>query len=209
LSRLWPGAATTRPADEAAITVSPAAAEPEAADDGLVADAVSIKDPKNDLVNEDGKKVKRVPHVDITRLYAWANGAELRVTLRMAGDVPDEMSSVRQELNYLVMVEADESGSEDYWLMLTNQEDGSWAPELTDLATGQGRHGDDFPGYHVIADNELSFSVSLTALGSPSSLRLSAITQKADHETGRVEAEDQAPKGEQYIPADAWLKLAP
>ena len=154
------GTEATRPPEESAApaaTRAPAMAAPVPADDGLVADAVTIKDPKNDLVNEDGRKVKRVPQIDITRLYAWANGTDLRITLRLAGNVPKDMSSVSQELNYLVVIEADESGEYDYWVMLTNLEDGSWSVALSDWATGLSQSDEKFPGYHVIAKNEVSF----------------------------------------------------
>jgi hypothetical protein len=204
------GPAPQRPAEDSTATRAPAIAAPEPAEDGLVADAVGIKDPKSDLRNADGKKIKkRVPHIDITRLSASADGTDLRITLRLAGDVPREMASFQQELNYLVVLEADKSGENDYWLMLTNLEAGSWSPALSDWATNYTKDEDEFPGTFVVADNEVSFIVSLSALGSPTSLRLSAITQKADHETGDVEAEDQVPKGEQYVPAKSWLTLAP
>ena len=75
------------------------------------------------------------------------------------------MSSFEQELNYLVVIEADASGGNDYWLMLTNLEDGSWSPVLSDYTTNYTKDDDEFPGSHVIADNEVSFTVPLTALG--------------------------------------------
>ena len=94
------------------MTVAPAA------NAGLVAEATTIKDPKNDLVDENGKKAARAPHIDLTRLDAAADGTELRMSLTMAGNVPPEMSSIRQELTYLVIIEADASGEMNYWVTL-------------------------------------------------------------------------------------------
>jgi hypothetical protein len=192
-------------------TTSPAATnidQGSSTDPGLVAEG-TIKDAKSDLTDPNGKKVGRKPHIDLTQLQAVADGRNLRLSLTMAGNVPAKVPSVQQELKYLVAVEADGSGVDDYWVTLTNMENGSWSVSYTDWATGLSGNDETFPGSFTVTDNHIDVTISLTALGSPSALRLAVYTQLADHKTGNVAAQDQAPKGEPYVPAKAWLTLGP
>jgi hypothetical protein len=167
----------------------------------------TIKDPKVDLTDADGNKVGRHPDIDIVSLAAQAVGDQLYVDLQVAGDVPKTYSTTKAEVDYLVVVEADGSGKGDYWLKLTNNKAGSWAPELSDWVTTSAYEGADFPGVGKVAKTHITFRVKLSSLGSPKHLRLSAITQRINHATGEVTAQDQAPAGELYAPTNRWLTI--
>jgi hypothetical protein len=174
---------------------------------GLVARPEAITDPRNDLVDEDGRKAKTNAHIDLTRLEAEADGSDLQVTMTLAGDIPARTSSTRQELNYVVEVEADGAQPFDYWLLVTNLESGAWYAALTDWAGNSAEEDNEFPGTLVVAKNLVIVRVPLSVLGSPTRLRMLAVTQRADHKSGKVVAEDQVPKGDQSVPTKSWLTL--
>ena len=199
-------AGTIAPDETAAATAATAAATATLTD-GLVARPQTITDPKNDLVDEDGRKAKTNPHIDLTRMEAEADGSDLQVTMTMAGDIPAKISSTRQELNYVVEVEAEGSQPFDYWLLVTNLESGAWYAALTDWAGNSAEEDNEFPGTFVVGRNVVTVRVPLTVLGSPSRLRMLAVTQRADHKSGKVVAEDQVPKGDQSVPSKSWLTL--
>jgi hypothetical protein len=90
---------------------------------------------------------------------------------------------------------------------VTNLESGSWSPSLTDYSTGQAYSDTTFPGVATVAGRTVSITVSLDALGTPEHLRLSAVTQRADNETGGVIAEDELTEGAQGSPMGQWLSL--
>jgi len=167
----------------------------------------TIKDPKVDLTDADGNKVGRHPDIDIVSLAAQAVGDQLYVDLQVAGDVPKTYSTTKAEVDYLVVMEADGSGKGDYWLKLTNNKPGTWVPELSDWVTTSAYEGADFPGVGKVAKTHVTFRVRLSSLGSPKHLRLSAITQRINHATGEVTAQDQAPAGELYAPTTKWLTM--
>lgn len=174
----------------------------------MVASQVDLKDPKGDLVDEDGQKAARNPHVDVLNVSASADGEHLWVGLTLAGTVPDSISTVRQELTYLLMIEADLSGDYDYSATIENREDGDWVGSLTDWATGQTYSNAAFPGVVSVAGNVLSYRIRLTALGSPSTLRIGVITQRAEHEDGTVLAQDDVPaNADGFAPSGKWLIL--
>lgn len=105
------------------------------------------------------------------------------------------------------MVEADDSGEFNYWLSVENRESGAWAASLTDWSTNYTYDQEEFPGSFSVEGAKVAIRIPLDTLGSPSLVRLSAITQRADHTTGAVGAEDQAPEGAQFEPTQAWLTL--
>jgi hypothetical protein len=160
-----------------------------------------------DLTDADGNKVGRHPDIDIVSLAAQAVGDQLYVDLQVAGDVPKKYSTTKAEVDYLVVVEAEHSGKGDYWLKLTNNKAGTWVPELSDWVTTSSYEGADFPGVGKVAKTHITFRVKLSSLGSPKHLRLSAITQRINHATGEVTAQDQAPAGELYAPTSKWLTM--
>jgi hypothetical protein len=193
-----------------ATDTTPRATSELAATDGagvLTGAATVLTDKKNDLVDEDGGEAPRNPHVDITKVEARADGTDLIVSITLAGGLPDTLSSLRQELTYLFVIEADDSGEFDYWMTVENREDGHWSPSLTDWATSQSYFDDEYPGSYSVDANAVMMRIPLWALGSPSRVRLQAISQRADHESGEVVAEDQAPEGEQYRPSADWLAI--
>lgn len=174
---------------------------------GLVAGPRALTDPTNDLVDEDGHKANRNPAVDLTRFEANADGTELNVTMTLDGDVPTKVSSTSQELNYIVEVEAAGAQPFDYWLLVTNLESGAWYAALTDWDGNSAEEDNQFPGTFIVAKNHVIISVPLAALGSPTRLTLMAVTQRADHASGKVVAEDQVPTGDQSIASKDWLTL--
>jgi hypothetical protein len=163
---------------------------------------------KNDLVDANGKKANPQPIIDITELNAMSDGTgSLQLGLTVAGDIPATLSSTAREVTYAIVIEADGSGDEDYALLVTNGEQGRWSVALTDYSAGKTLAGDrEFSG---VSGHHIALDVALTDLGSPSSLRISAIAQVADHKTGKVIAEDQVPEGEQHRPDASWLTLTP
>lgn len=177
-------------------------------DPQLVATARSIADPPGDLADEAGKKVVGNTPVDLTQVEASADGTDLRVTLTMAGDVPPKIASTSQKLNYIVVIEADRSGDFDYSLIVTNLETGVWSVGYTEWPTGVAHTDANFPGTFQVLKNQVTFTISLSAIGSPASLRMSAITKLADKD-GNIVAQDQAPTGDPYKPAEGWLSLGP
>ena len=174
---------------------------------GLVAPPRALTDPKNDLVDEDGHKATRNPHIDLVRVEAEADGTDLQVTMTMAGNVPARISPNRQELDYVVEVEAQGAQTLDYWLLVTNVEGGAWYAALTDREGDSAEEDNEFPGTLVVDKNSVIVRVPLAVLGSPSRLRMMAVTQRADHKSGKVVAEDQVPRGDQSVASTRWLTL--
>jgi hypothetical protein len=167
-----------------------------------------LTDAKNDLVDASGKKAKPQPLIDITELNATSDGSgQMQLVLTVAGDIPATLPSTTREVTYALIIEADRSGDQNYALLVTNGEQGRWSVALTDYSAGKTHPGD--PEFAGVSGNHIALEVALSDLGSPSSLRISAIAQVADHKTGKVIAEDQVPKGEQYRPDASWLTLAP
>ena len=176
---------------------------------GLVAEAVSIKDKKGDLVDEAGDAVKKNGLVDIVKVTASADGSSLRLMLELAADIPAAPPATDQPLNYLFQVEKDRSGSFDYWIVISNLENGSWSASITDYTkAGNGRsaYGSRFPGSAVVQGNLVVVTVSLEALGDPATLRIAASSERDDHTSGKVLAEDHAPK-DSAKPSKSWLAL--
>jgi hypothetical protein len=196
--------ATSGPATASA----PVPATPTAAE-GLVAPPAALTDSKNDLADEDGHKAKSNPQIDLVRAEATADGTDLQVTMTMAGNVPAKISSNRQELNYVVEVEAKGAKTLDYWLIVTNLEGGAWYAALTDWGGNSAEEDNEFPGTFAVDKNQVTIRVPLAVLGSPTRLRMMAVTQRADHKSGKVVAEDQVPKGDQSVPTTSWLTLPP
>ena len=166
-----------------------------------------LKDPKSDLKDPDGGTAKRRSDIDIVAVSGQVVKGQLVVNVQVAATIAATYPSAKADVSYLVAIEADGSGDSDYWLTLTNREDGSWVPELTDWATSETYPDKEFPGAGAPSKSTVSFRVDLESLGSPGELRLSVITQVADHETGNVVAEDQSPAGQQYIPDKKWLTV--
>jgi hypothetical protein len=194
-------------APEASAVTAEAPPTTATAIEGLVAGPRALTDPTNDLVDEDGHKANRNPAVDLTRFEANADGTELNVTMTLDGDVPTKVSSTSQELNYIVEVEAAGAQPFDYWLLVTNLESGAWYAALTDWDGNSAEEDNQFPGTFIVAKNHVIISVPLAALGSPTRLTLMAVTQRADHASGKVVAEDQVPTGDQSIASKDWLTL--
>lgn len=191
-------------------TSSSASAAPKPTGEALVAEVATIDDSANDLINEDFERVEGVPEADITSLSASADGENLKLTVEVVEDVSDEVSTDKEFLYYQVVIETDGSAQLDYYIGLVPLDDGSWLPMFTDWASGQSQDAGEFPGSYVVAENALSMTIALTALGEPSSLRMSAIAQLVDGETQYVKAEDKVPDGlNMLVPSDAWLTLAP
>jgi hypothetical protein len=176
----------------------------------LVAQRVTLEDRRGDLVDGNREKVSEHAPVDILNMTGYADGDELHLTLALAGTAPRTRSPLDQETTYLFAVEKDGSGQSDYWITLRNRGSGVSSPELIEN-TGEGgtrtSSGDTFPGAMEVDENTVKATVRLDALGDPSTLRISAITQGTDFETGDVLAEDQVPEGRQDTPGDAWLTL--
>jgi hypothetical protein len=176
---------------------------------GLVAEAKSIKDKKGDLVDEADDPVTKNGQVDIVKLTASADGSSLRLLLDLAGDVPAGVSSTDQQITYLFQVETDRSGTFDYWIVISNLENGAWSASITDYTEaghGASAYGPRFPGSNVVDGRSVAVTVALQALGHPSRLRIAAAAQRADHVSGVVLAEDHAPK-DTTKPSKAWLAL--
>lgn len=200
-------AVTVVPEASVASAEAPTATAAATATEGLVATPRALTDPKNDLVDEDGHKATRNPHIDLVRVEAEADGTELQVTMTMAGNVPAKISPDRQELDYVVEVEAQGAQTLDYWLLVTNVDGGAWYAALTDWEGNSAEEDNEFPGTLVVDKNSVMVHVPLAVLGSPSRLRMMAVTQRADHKSGRVVAEDQVPRGDQSIASKSWLTL--
>src|SRR5690349_21673642 len=81
-------AATPASSPEATTTTGTPAPQQSPAGDALVAPDTTVKDPKGDLVDENDKKARRNPQVDVLSMAASADGTDLRVTLTLAGNVP-------------------------------------------------------------------------------------------------------------------------
>jgi hypothetical protein len=178
---------------------------------GLVADSKRLKDKKGDLVDEDGDKVKKNGLVDIIGLTASADGSNLRLDLELAGTVPTKVSATEQELIYLFKVEKDRSGSFDYWIVVSNLESGRWSASISDdTAEGHGKtlYGDRFPGSAVVDGPDVLVTIALSAVGNPTRVRISATSERADHGSGDVLAEDHAPANVD-APNKSWLALGP
>ncbi len=174
----------------------------------LIAGQVELEDAKGDLVDEDGRTSARNPHVDVRRVSASADGTHLWVSVDVGGTIPASISTTRQLLNYLLIIEADRSGEFDYWVAVENRENGSWVGNLTDWATSQTYAEENFPGVVSVSDNTVSFRISLTALGSPSSVRIGVVTQRAENSDGSVLAQDEVPAGSfDFKPTKTWLRL--
>jgi hypothetical protein len=68
---------------------------------------------------------------------------------------------------------------------------------------------DKYRGSYALTDNVMVLTIPLTALGSPSRMRLHAVTQLADLESGDVLASDAAPKGVMGGSPEGWMTLGP
>ena len=177
----------------------------------LVAVAMSIKDKKGDLVDEAGDPVTKNDHIDIVKLTAAADGSSLRLALDLAGVVPAALSSKDQQVTYLFELEKDRSGAFDYWIVISNLENGSWSASITDYTEaghGGSAYGSRFPGSSVVDGKSVQVTVALEAIGNPSRLRIAAAAQRADQVSGVVLAQDHAPK-DTTKPSKAWLALGP
>ena len=133
-----------------------------------------LTDGKNDLVDANGKKAKPQPIIDITELNATSDGTgSLQLSLTVAGDIPETLPSTTREVTYAVVIETDRSGDQDYALLVTNGEQGRWSVALTNYLAGKSYPGD--PEFSGVNGNHIALEVALSDLGSPSSLRISAI----------------------------------
>ena len=168
---------------------------------------VKLKDPKADLRNASGGVVTGHGIVDVVGVSGQIVKGQLVVKIQVVGKIPASYSTTKAEINYIVAVERDESGDSDYWVALTNREDGSWVAELTVWDTSDTLAAEQFPGTGTADNRTVSLRVDLAALGSPHTLRLSVISQVANAESGDVLAEDQVPAGQQYLPSKKWLTL--
>ena len=202
-----PTSLTSRPTPSSATSAAPSSTNAP----GLVAASTSINDKKGDLVDEAGDAVKKNGRVDIVKVTASTDGSSLRLTLELADDIPTTLPSTEQALTYLFQVETDRSGSFDYWVVVSNLENGSWSAALTDYTEaghGKSAYGPRFPGSVSVAGNLVTVTVALLSIGNPAKLRIAAAAERDDHPSGKVLAEDHAPK-DTAKPSKAWLALGP
>ena len=176
--------------------------------DGMTSAPVAFDDGENDLVDsDDGSRADRNPHIDLTRVEASANGMEVVISMTMAAVIPPDVSASEQELTYVVAIQADRSDDLLYWAFVGNDDSGDWYGGYTEFATGLSFDGASFPGVVDVSGSTVTMRLPLEWVGSPTTLRMMAVTQSADHATGDVHGEDQAPEGDQSVPADGWLTL--
>ena len=183
-----------RSADTTLVPASPTAtpvSSGTAREPGLV-DEAELQDPRGDVDDGEGRHAPRTPHVDIVKMTAAADGHHLRVVLYLAGDVPEKLSSSKEELTYGVDMMVNDSGDIDYTLQIGNLAGGSWDARLTpwfDTAAIE------YP--QPIVDGTVGFVVPLSSLGNPTAIRLSVSAQRLDHAEASVLGEDDA----------KWLRL--
>ncbi len=172
------------------------------------AGTVVLQDAAADLKDETGAAAKPRPEIDVKTVTASIAGGSLVVDLVVAGNIPAKSSSKKVELSYATTIETDGSGRSDYWLLLTNQKDGTWRAELDDWTVSKTYAGKAYPGSYKLTKNVLRMTVKLKALHAPSRIRLAVLTQATDQTSGDVViGQDVAPEGEPYQPTDQWLTL--
>jgi hypothetical protein len=173
---------------------------------GTPAPTVTIKDSAGDLTDATGRKVTKNALVDITALSGSADRGNLNLKLLLAGAVPKSLSSKKQALTYRFVLETNRSGAYDFWLTLTNTEAGKWAVTLDDYRPGgQTYTGPDFRGTLVASGGSIVASIPLSVLGSPSTVRIAAVAQRADDAAKKLIAADHVPKRSADSPGNDWL----
>jgi hypothetical protein len=177
---------------------SPTAASP--------APVVTIKDDAGDLTDARGRKVTKNALVDITSLSASADRGKLSLKLVVAGAVPKSLSSKKGALTYRFVLETNRSGAYDFWVTLANTSDGKWAVTLDDYRPGgQSYTGSDFHGTLAATGAAIVASIPLSVLGSPSTVRIAAMTRRDDEATKQLVAADHVPKRSADTPGNDWL----
>lgn len=190
-------AATERPTTPGARSLPTPTITAEA---GLVADG-ELSDKKRDVDDGDGGSAPQTAHVDIVKVTAAADGADLRIRVFFARDVPPKLSSFEQEISYAIYIETDTSGEVDYDFIVGNLEAGRWAlvawpPDLSESDA------------LAVVDGFVALTIPLEALGNPEQLRLGVVAQRAEHSDGSVVGEDRAPNNAfSMSPTANWLTL--
>jgi hypothetical protein len=173
---------------------------------GTPAPIVTIKDPAGDLTDAGGRKVTRNSLVDITALSGSADRGNLNLKLLLFGAVPKNVSSKKQALTYRFVLETNRSGAFDFWLTLTNNVAGKWVVALDDYRPGgQTYTGSDFRGTLAASGSSIIASIPLSVLGSPSTVRIAAETQRFDDTAKKLVAADHVPKRSADTPGNDWL----
>jgi len=167
--------------------------------------AATSADPKGDLHNPEGKKIKSPAYVDVLRLGAAASGGEFTFRAELAGLIPPA-STLTQTLNYYWEFETDGAGEVTYSSLVGNLESGRFTGDVTDWTAGHAYSGNKFPGRITVDGPTVTLSLPATALGSPDVVRYHLVTQATDA-NGDVTAEDVAPNGKSNLVDGSWLTV--
>ena len=150
-------------------------------------------DKEGDLRKPSGKRANGPGYVDVLEIEAGVTDGQLSFVLTMAANVPESMPSTVAEINYLVVIDSIGDGDWDYWISLTNLENGAWTPTLTDWIVGHDYAGPAFPGSVIVKGDSILGGVPITALGNADHLRVCVVTQRSKPHSGDLTAEDNAP----------------
>jgi hypothetical protein len=191
---------------------APATPRPVHADDdpttGITAPQVSLQDAKGDPTDGRGRKVTKNSMIDIVVLAGSADGTDLHLTLTLGASIPKTLSSKKQAITYRFAVEANDSGTFDFWITLANQDSGKWLASIADYRSGgQTYSGAQFRGSLAVAGNTVTGTIPLWMLGSPSRVRIAAITLRSDQAAKKFVAGDHVPKRSADTPGPDWLTL--
>jgi len=185
---------------------------------GLVAQG-RLEDPAGDLLDGDDNPVDTPAYIDIRFLEAVADGATLRLTLTLAGELPAAPDPEVERLLYSVFLhtdgdavpERDEPGvGVGYTVALHSRGALGYVPGLRDWSApdaGPGHlpveHlGPDFPGTADVAGDTIVLTVPLDALRDPHVIRVGAWTAR-----GWGEASDTLPDSDHDGATRDWLVL--
>jgi hypothetical protein len=175
---------------------------------GTPAPAVTIKDAAGDITDSSGKKVSKNALIDITALSGSADRGNLNLKLALAGAVPESLSSKKQALTYRFVLETNRSGAYDFWVTLSNTAAGKWAITLDDYRPGGQSYTDsDFHGTLKASGKAIIATIPLWELGSPSTIRIAALSRRDDQKTKKLVAADHVPKRSADSPGSDWLTI--
>jgi len=186
---------------------------------GLVAQG-TLEDPVGDLLDGDDNPVDTPAYIDIRFLEAVADGATLRLTLTLAGELPAAPDpDVEARYSVLLHTDGDAVPERDdpgvgvgYTVALHSRGALGYVPGLRDWSApdaGPGslpveRLGPDFPGTADVAGDTIVLTVPLDALRDPHVIRIGAWTAR-----GWGGAWDTLPDGDDGVHGATrdWLVL--
>jgi hypothetical protein len=170
--------------------------------------AITVTDPKGDLVDENDEPASGPAYQDITKVAVEARAGRLQLDTWVAA-APPKRDPLYEDITFGWWIDTNGDGDPDYQLLVDNdnieseQTAPGWTASLFDVAATHAQSGKDFPGTLVVKGSQVTVRVFLFALQFPSNVQVFALTE-SDTWADPVNDPTNDVLRHDYVPQHTW-----